>query len=151
MRLARECDVEQGSPNWGRVPVPRTLLQSSTYGSCGKPACTSRPPYIARERCISSSSMTTKVIAIVIGVSCWDCRTEAAFLHPSPYIPSPACATIMSSDVEYRREIGEDVGNMFTQTSLYVRICVGLLFLPRSIQTPTRDACPCDYVTLSML
>ena len=127
MRLARECDVEQGSTNWGMVPVPRTLLQSSTYGSCGKPACTSRPPYIARERCISSSSMTTKVIAIVIGVSCWDCRMEAAFLHPSPY--SPSCVrnhNVIRCGISKGNRGGR---RQHVYADFPLCICVGLLFL----------------------
>ena len=49
---------------------------------------------------------------------------ETAFHAFISIFPLPIL-TIMSSNVEYRKEFGEDVGNMFTQTSL----CVAWLFL----------------------
>ena len=63
---------------------------------------------------------------------------ETAFHAFISIFPLPIL-TIMSSNVEYRKEFGEDVGNMFTQTSLSLSLSALPLALPRSIQTPTRD------------
>ena len=65
---------------------------------------------------------------------------ETAFHAFISIFPLPIL-TIMSSNVEYRKEFGEDVGNMFTQTSLSA--------LPgsSSIYSNAYARCPCDYVT----
>ena len=65
---------------------------------------------------------------------------ETAFHAFISIFPLPIL-TIMSSNVEYRKEFGEDVGNMFTQTSLCVASGSS------SIYSNAYARCPCDYVT----
>ena len=71
---------------------------------------------------------------------------ETAFHAFISIFPLPIL-TIMSSNVEYRKEFGEDVGNMFTQTSLSLSLSLCVASGSSSIYSNAYARCPCDYVT----